>query len=168
MSLLDVLNWVQNTGWATGIKESSLLFPIIEGSHIMALSFSVGMIMILDMRLLRISFRSETVSSIMEQLMPFTLAGFAIEMLTGVLLFLTQAVKAYGNPFFRIKMILLVLAGINALYYQVKYYPKDGRVGPDSHASRRSHRRSDVAGLMGWRNRLWANDGLRAVKRPRS
>lgn len=124
MSLLDLLNWVQNTGWATGIKESSLLFPIIEGSHIMALSFSVGLIMILDMRLLRISFRSETVSSIMAQLMPFTLAGFAIEMLTGVLLFLTQAVKAYGNPFFRIKMILLVLAGINALYYQIKFYPK--------------------------------------------
>jgi hypothetical protein len=124
MSLHDVLTWVQNTGWATGIKESSLLFPIIEGSHIMALSFSVGMIMILDMRLLRISFRSETVSSIMEQLMPFTLAGFAVEMLTGVLLFLTQAVKAYGNTFFRIKMILLLLAGINALYYQVKYYPK--------------------------------------------
>ena len=124
MSLHDVLTWVQNTGWATGIKESSLLFPIIEGSHIMALSFSVGMIMILDMRLLRISFRSETVSSIMEQLMPFTLAGFAVEMLTGVLLFLTQAVKAYGNPFFRVKMLLLVLAGINALYYQVKYYPK--------------------------------------------
>lgn len=124
MSLHDILTWVQNTGWATGIKESSLLFPIIEGSHIMALSFSVGMIMILDMRLLRISFRSETVSSIMEQLMPFTLAGFAVEMLTGLLLFLTQAVKAYGNTFFRIKMILLVLAGINALYYQVKYYPK--------------------------------------------
>ncbi len=124
MSLHDVLNWVQNTSWATGIKESSLVFPIIEGSHIMALSFSVGMIMILDMRLLRISFRSETVSSIMEQLMPWTLAGFAIEMLTGILLFLTQAVKAYGNPFFRIKMLLLVLAGVNALYYQVKYYPK--------------------------------------------
>ena len=124
MSLMNFLNWIQNTGWATGIKESSLLFPIIEGSHIMALSFSVGMIMILDMRLLRISFRSETVSSIMEQLMPFTLAGFAVEMLTGVLLFLTQAVKAYSNPFFRIKMILLVLAGINALYYQLRYYPK--------------------------------------------
>jgi hypothetical protein len=124
MSLHDLLTWVQNTGWATGIKESSLLFPIIEGSHIMALSFSVGMIMILDMRLLRISFRSETVSSIMEQLMPWTLTGFAIEMLTGVLLFLTQAVKAYGNPFFRIKMILLVLAGINALYYQFRYYPR--------------------------------------------
>ena len=124
MSLHDLLTWVQNTGWATGIRESSLLFPIIEGSHIMALSFSVGMIMILDMRLLRISFRSETVSSIMEQLMPFTLAGFAVEMLTGVLLFLTQAVKAYSNPFFRIKMILLVLAGINALYYQLRYYPK--------------------------------------------
>ena len=124
MSVLDFLNWVQNTGWATGIKESSLLFPLIEGSHIMALSFSVGMIMILDMRLLRISFRSQTVSSIMQQLMPWTIAGFAVEMLTGVLLFLTQAVKAYGNTFFRIKMILLVLAGVNAMYYQFKYYPK--------------------------------------------
>ena len=124
MSLLDFLNWLQSTGWATAFKESTLMFPFIEGSHLLALSFSVGMVMILDLRLLRISFRHQSVSLIMDQLMPWTLAGFGIMLLTGLLLFAGQAVKAWGNTFFRVKMILLVLSGINAVYYQVKYYPK--------------------------------------------
>ena len=123
MNPLPLLNWIQHTDWATAMKESSLVFPLIEGSHILSLSFSVGMVMMLDLRLLRISFRSQPVSLMMEQLMPWTVAGFGVMFVTGTLLFLTQAVKAYGNVFFRVKMILLVLAGINALY-QLKYYPK--------------------------------------------
>ena len=123
MNPLPLLNWSQHTDWATAMKESSLVFPLIEGSHILSLSFSVGMVMMLDLRLLRISFRSQPVSLMMEQLMPWTVAGFGVMFVTGTLLFLTQAVKAYGNVFFRVKMILLVLAGINALY-QLKYYPK--------------------------------------------
>lgn len=57
--MLPLLNWLQNTGWAVDIKESALVFPLIEGSHILSLSFSVGMVMVLDLRLLRISFRSQ-------------------------------------------------------------------------------------------------------------
>jgi len=124
MSVLPLLNWLQNTGWATALKESALVFPFIEGSHILALSFSVGMVMMLDLRLLRVSFRSQPVALMMEQLMPWTMSGFGIMLLTGFLLFATQAVKAWGNTFFRIKMILLILSGINALYYQLRYFPK--------------------------------------------
>jgi len=124
MSWITVLNWLQHTGWATGIRESALVFPLIEGSHILALSFSVGMVMLLDLRLLGITFRSQPVSLIVNQLMPWTLAGFGVMVFTGLLLFSAQAVKAWGNSFFRVKMILLVLSGVNALYYQVKYYPK--------------------------------------------
>jgi hypothetical protein len=124
MSLINFLNWLQHTWWAVGIKQSDFVFPLIEGSHILSLSFSVGMVMILDMRLLRLSFRSQTVSSMMEQLMPWTVTGFGVMFLTGMLLFAAQAVKVYGNTFFRIKMILMVLAGLNALYYQLRYYPK--------------------------------------------
>jgi hypothetical protein len=124
MPLLSVLNWLQHTWWAVGIKESNFVFPVIEGSHILSLSFSVGMVMVLDMRLLRLSFRSQTVSMMMGQLMPWTVTGFAVMFITGMLLFSAQAVKVYGNTFFRIKMILMVLAGVNALYYQLRYYPK--------------------------------------------
>ena len=124
MSLINFLNWLQHTWWAVGIKESDFVFPLIEGSHILSLSFSVGMVMILDMRLLRISFRSQPVSLLMGQLMPWTMTGFAVMLLTVFLLFAAQAVKVYGNTFFRIKMVLMLLAGLNALYYQVRYYPK--------------------------------------------
>lgn len=124
MTILGVLTWLQHTWWAVGIKESDLVFPLIEGSHILSLSFSVGMVMILDMRLLRISFRSQPVAQIMSQLMPWSMTGFSVMFVTGFLLFAAQAVKVYGNTFFRIKMILMLLAGLNALYYQVRYYPK--------------------------------------------
>lgn len=124
MDLLSVLNWLQHTDWAMGIKQSDYMFPFIEGSHILALSFSVGMVMILDLRLLRISFRSQRVSLMMQQLMPWSVTGFGVMFLTGMLLFAAQAVKVYGNTFFRVKMILMLLAGANALYYQLKYYPK--------------------------------------------
>lgn len=100
------------------------MFPLIEGSHILALSLSVGLIMILDLRFLGLAFPGEPVSRIMKQVMPWSLLGFAVMLITGLLLFMTQAVKAYGNTFFRIKFLLLFLAGLNALYYQVRFYPK--------------------------------------------
>lgn len=124
MPLLAWCQWLQHTPLATAISESNWLFPVIEGSHILALSFSVGMIVIFDLRLLGLMFRSEPASKIMRQLMPWSMTGFAVMFVTGVFLFVTQAGKAYGNGFFRTKMILLLLLGINAALYQAKFYPK--------------------------------------------
>jgi len=101
-----------------------LWFPLIEGSHILALSISVGLIVILDLRFLGLAFPGEPVSRVMKQVMPWSLLGFAVMLITGLLLFMTQAEKAYGNTFFRIKLLLLLLAGLNALYYQLRFYPK--------------------------------------------
>ncbi|HEY4086306.1 MAG TPA: DUF6644 family protein [Bryobacteraceae bacterium] len=124
MSILPVLDWLQNTGWATSLKESTLMFPLVEGSHLLALSFSVGMVMILDLRLLCVCLRSRPAAVVMRELMPWSLTGFAVMLSTGFALFASQAVSAWSNPFFRAKMILLVLSGLNALYYQFRYYPR--------------------------------------------
>jgi len=124
MPLLAWCQWLQHTPLATAIGESNWLFPVIEGSHILALSFSVGMIVIFDLRLLGLLFRSEPASRIMKQLTPWSMTGFTVMFVTGGLLFMTQAGKAYGNGFFRTKMILLLLLGINAALYQAKFYPK--------------------------------------------
>ena len=124
MVILSWCHWLQNTAFATGIRQSDLLFPLIEGSHIMALSLSVGLILLFDLRLLRLAFAAEPVSRIMEQFVPLSLPGFAAMFITGVLLFVAQAEKVYQNTFFRFKLALLVLAGLNAAFYQIKYYPK--------------------------------------------
>jgi hypothetical protein len=122
MSVHALLNWIQHTSWATGLKESALMFPLVEGSHILSLSISVGMIVVLDLRLLRLAFRDQPVSLIFEQVMPWVTIGFCAMFFTGILLFSAEAVSAWANSFFRAKMILLALLGINALYYRLRYY----------------------------------------------
>jgi hypothetical protein len=124
MSVLPFLHWLQNTAWATELKQSALLFPLVEGSHILSLSLSVGMIMMMDFRLLRLSFRDQPAALIYEQLLPWLTAGFCIAFFTGALLFSTDPLHAYGNSFFRVKMLLLALAGVNALVFHFRYYPK--------------------------------------------
>jgi hypothetical protein len=124
MSIVSLCHWLQNTPFATGIRQSDLLFPLIEGSHILALSLSVGLVLIFDLRLLRLAFRGEPAGVIMEQFVRWSLPGFGIMFATGVLLFIAQAEKAYSNTFFRLKLVMLVVAGVNAAVYQVKFYPR--------------------------------------------
>jgi len=127
MSLFEWCQWLQHTPLATTISESDWLFPLIEGSHILALPLSVGMIVIFDLRLLGLAFRGESAAKLMYQLLSWCKIGFAIMFLTGVLLFISQAAKAYGNAFFRAKLILLLLLGINAAVYQIAFYPQMAR-----------------------------------------
>jgi len=123
MSIVSWCHWLQNTPWALALRQSDFFFPVIEGTHILALSISVGLILLLDLRLLRLVLPSERVSKIMNQVMPWALPGFAIMFVTGLLLFFAQAEKVYTNGYFRVKMLVLILVGINALIYQLKFYP---------------------------------------------
>src|ERR1700690_3506496 len=121
--MLELFHWIQNTSWATWFRQADLVFPLGEGSHIIALSFSVGLILMLDLRLLRLAFRTEPVSRVMHQVMPWALPGFGVMFATGLLLFFAQAESVYTNSYFRIKVLMLALLGVNAAFYQYKYYP---------------------------------------------
>jgi len=46
--------------------------------------------------------------------MPWTVAGFVVMIVSGALLFYAIPVRSYHSIFFRIKVVLLVLAGVNA------------------------------------------------------
>jgi hypothetical protein len=124
MSLLGWCQWLEHTPLALAVAESTWLFPLIEGSHILALPLSVGLILIFDLRLLGLTFRGTPASTVMTEVLRWSKAGFAVMFMTGGLLFMTQAGKAYGNAFFRAKLILLLGLGINALVYQLIFYPK--------------------------------------------
>src|SRR5438445_11218768 len=105
MSLAAWCQWLEHTQFATAISESIWLFPLIEGSHILALPLSVGMIVIFDLHLLGLALSGARASRIMHDMLRWSKLGFAIMFITGGLLFMTQAGKAYGNAFFRAKLI---------------------------------------------------------------
>src|SRR5690348_1017404 len=123
MSLLGWCQWLEHTSLSLAIAESTWLFPLIEGSHILALPLSVGMIVIVDLRLLGLAFRDGQ-SRIMKEVLRWSTPGFVVMFITGGLLFMTHAGTAYLNTFFRAKLALLLLLGVNAAVYQALFYPR--------------------------------------------
>ena len=127
MSLLGWCQWLEQTPLATAIGESVWLFPIIEGSHILALPLSVGMILMFDLRLLGLAFQGGSASRMMRDVLRWSKLGFLVMFATGILLFMTHASQAYGNVFFRTKLLFLLLLGINAAVFQIVFFPRMDR-----------------------------------------
>ena len=122
MSLLGAAQWLADTPWSIALHESIYGYPIIESLHVWALCLFVGLAVVLDVRLTGLGFKSVPVSDITKRILPWTIAGFVILVVSGVLLVYAIPVRSYQNIFFRIKVIFLVLAGLNAWFFHSGIY----------------------------------------------
>jgi len=117
MTVLEVCEWLETTSLAIAIQESLYGFAILVGLHILGVAASVGMLLWVDLRLLGVALVRRPLREIYRSLAPWFAAGFAIMLLSGAALFTAFATAAYGNLFFRIKLLLLLLAGANAVVF---------------------------------------------------
>jgi hypothetical protein len=108
-----VLGWLQTTPIAKAIGENELLFPWIESVHVLAIVLVVGTISIVDLRLLGVASSDVRVRRLMRDVIPYTWGAFAIAAITGSMLFSSDAVHYAHNFYFRGKLVLLALAGLN-------------------------------------------------------
>jgi hypothetical protein len=122
MDAAAFLQWLEGTPGSVAIRESILLYPLIETTHVLTLALFLGMIALLDFRLLGIGLRGVPVSEVAGRLLPWALAGFVIMAMSGLLLFYSGPVRASANIFFRVKMALLALTGVNALAFHFTIY----------------------------------------------
>jgi hypothetical protein len=118
MSLYEVCQWIQDSSIGTQIRESTLVFPLVETAHVIGLTVSVGFILMSDLRLIGAIWRREPFSEVHHQLRPWMITGFVSMFLSGAILFWSEAAKCYNSPTFRIKIIFLFLAGVNALLFE--------------------------------------------------
>jgi len=114
-----IIHWMQNSDIGTGIRESIWLFPIVETTHVLALALSVGVLIWFDLRLMGWGMKHQPVSQVHKQVMPLATFGFIVMFISGVALFWSEAEKCYSSWFFRIKVIFLVLACINAGIFEL-------------------------------------------------
>jgi hypothetical protein len=115
MSILEICKALEQATISTIVRESA--FPYVEGAHVLGLSLSIGTVMWFDLRLLGAAMRTRPVSEVFQDLKAWMFAGFGIMFLTGGLLFSAHASKVYANGYFRVKLALLLLAGVNAAVY---------------------------------------------------
>ena len=111
----DILLRIETSALGQLMRDSVWLFPMAEVLHFMGLSLLIGSLLVVDFRLLGFC-RSFPVSAVY-RFLPLALAGFSINLVTGILFFFSDPFRYYPNIAFRIKMLLIILAGLNALYF---------------------------------------------------
>lgn len=119
--------WLEQSSLGSSIRESVWLFPIIETIHIFGIVLLVGSTSVLDLRLLGWTQRDKPVSKMAWWFLPWSWVGFALQVITGVLLFASEATKMYDNIGFQIKMLLIVVAGLNAFVFHMIAYQSVGK-----------------------------------------
>jgi hypothetical protein len=111
--------WVEQTPVGAAVRQSLWLFPAIETVHLLGMTVLVGTAAAFDLRLLGWALQRTPVSDLSRRLLPWTWVGFGLQVVTGALLFSSEAAKMYVNPAFRLKMLLICMAGMQALIFQV-------------------------------------------------
>ncbi|HZS50554.1 MAG TPA: DUF6644 family protein [Bryobacterales bacterium] len=124
MSVLRFCEWLANTQWSIALHESTWGYPIVESVHVLTLCLFLGTAVMLDLRLLGLTMRRAPVSEVVDRLLPWTTAGFAVMVASGILLFYAIPVRTFQNIFFRIKFAMLVLSGLNAWVFHAGVYRK--------------------------------------------
>jgi hypothetical protein len=119
MNVATALDWLQKTSLAVHIRDSLLLFPLLESAHVIGLAMVVGTAVIIDLRLLGLATMHRSFQRLAYDTLPWTLGAFALTGLTGALMFITNATVYFHNGYFRAKVALLVLAGLNALVFEL-------------------------------------------------
>jgi hypothetical protein len=150
VSLLSFCQWLAETPGSIALHESLYTYPVVESVHVLTLCLFVGMSVILDLRLLGVTLRKVPAGEIIDRLLPWMTGGFLIMIVSGVLLFYAIPVRSYQNVFFRLKMIMLVAAGLNAWVFHRTIHTRVSTWGLDPVPPKRAR----VAGALSLA--LWA------------
>ena len=117
-TLAAVAEQIEQLPLSVAIAESQYAFPVIEGVHLIGLSIAVGLLFITDLRLAGLILRGVPATQVLRQLRPWILGGFASIFITGGLLFFAEAATLVANPAFKFKLLFILLAAINAAYFE--------------------------------------------------
>lgn len=131
MTLAPVWAWVEATGVATAMRQSSWLYPVVEVVHLLGLGTVVGSAVLIDLRLLGRS-PGVPLAGVLAHAVPVALCAAGVAVASGLTLFSAHAVTLAVNPVFRWKLVLLAAAGLNALGY---HRLRPGPVGTRVHAA---------------------------------
>lgn len=104
---------IESTALGLAMRQSTWLYPAVETAHIIGLAILVGSIAVLDLRLLGFS-RSLSVKKLSAHVLPWSLAGFALIVPSGLMMFVAHAGDLVSNPVFAVKVCLILGAGANA------------------------------------------------------
>jgi hypothetical protein len=131
MTPLTFFEWLADTAWSVDLHESQYAYPVIESIHVWTMAVFFGSVVMFDLRLLGVAMRKVPASEVVDRLLPLTIAAFVLMVISGTLLFFAIPLRSYQSIFFRFKMLLMLLAGLNVWLFHSRVYPKVATWGAD-------------------------------------
>jgi len=113
---------IQDTGFMTAVRESGLAYPIIMSTHLSCIAVFGGMILMTDLRLLGVAMKDVSITAMVTQLRPWKYLGFVIMISCGIMLGGAKLTQYYDNPYFDLKMTLLLLVFVHAMVFRKSVY----------------------------------------------
>jgi hypothetical protein len=141
--------WLEETPLAVSIATSSYLFPIVETIHVIGVGLVVGTMGIVDLRLLGFASTKRTVRDVASHMLPIAWSGFGIAAISGTLMFISSATHYAENISFQLKLLVLVLAGINMLVFHLLTW-RSIALWDDAHKPPTSARFAGAVSLSCW------------------
>lgn len=106
--------------WSEGLASTLNVWGLLEGTHVLSLMLFAGTIFLVDLRLLGVGFKKTPISVISDRVLPLTMFGFGLMVVTGLLLFYAKPLLYYHNLWFRLKLIFLAVAMINIVIFHYR------------------------------------------------
>jgi len=147
--VIEFARSLQDTALGTSIAESIYMYPAIEAVHLLGLSLSVGLIVLVDLRLLGLILKRVPSATLLRDVRPWALSGFGVTFVSGALLLISEAGTVVLNQAFIAKIIFLGLAGVNALYFETRIAAHSLPVNADA-LPQRSVRVAGLLSLLLW------------------
>ncbi len=126
----DFVNWIREDlgrftedglSWSHQLHQSLFMWNVIEGTHVLTIMFFAGTIWLIDLRMMGLAFRNVPISRLNDKVLPITMISFAVMILTGVIAFIgREPLMYYHNIWFRVKILFLIVAIINILWFHYK------------------------------------------------
>jgi hypothetical protein len=122
MTLASIGQSVQDVAIFTAVRESRLVYPIVLSTHLACIAIFGGLILITNLRLLGWALSDIPADDLIRSLRPWKQFGFAVMVTCGVLLGASKASEYLPNPFFQLKLALLLGIGLHGLYFRRTVY----------------------------------------------
>lgn len=118
----SLFEWVDAMPSSIAIRESVFGYPYLLTAHAVSMALFAGLVIMMDLRLLGWAYKRTPLSQVQKQLFPWQMFTMVASSITGAVLLYGQPLRYYGKVFFWTKMVLMVFAGLNALYFHYTTY----------------------------------------------
>ncbi len=137
------------TTWSVALRDSHYVWPFAESLHVLTLALFAGSAALLDLRLLGAALTRVPVTALTARLLPWTRWAFVVMVATGVLLFCATPLLYYHDLFFRLKMLLVAVAGVNVFVFHARAHRTASAWAREAQLPR-SARIAAIVSLVAW------------------